>query len=201
MADTNNTLLLDNYIYISHIDDVAPTFWRLPTCPDIINDTMQSTYQQTTALGRSAPVYTFSNAGPRSVQFEFKLHRDIMDDMNAGVSNAVLAPGEDYIENLIRAIQSIAVPRYNLSNKAVEPPLVAVRIGDQIFIKGVVTQAPGVTYEKPILYNNKYAVLTVSFVISEVDPYDASTVYKNGSFRGMVKTLSGAYPNGMNPEE
>ena len=70
-----------------------------------------------------APVYTFSNAGPRTVQIDIALHRDIMDDINVGVSNSLLAVGEDYIDNLINALRAIAVPRYNLSNKAVEPPL------------------------------------------------------------------------------
>lgn len=158
---------------------------------------MGSTFTQTTALGRSAPVFTYSGSGPRSVQVTLKLHRDIMDDVNLSKSNVTLREGEDYIDNLIRAIQSIAVPKYNLSNKAVEPPLVAVRFANQIFIKGVVSSDVGVTYEKPILYNGKYAQVTVSFTVYEVDPYDATTVYKNGSFRGVVKTLK----RGMNIEE
>lgn len=155
---------------------------------------MQSTFNETNALGRSAPVYTFSNAGPRTVQLEMQLHRDMMDDANVGVSNVRLQDGDDYIDSLIRALQSIAVPKYNLTNKAVEPPLVAVRLGKQIFIKGVVTSGVGVTYAKPILSNDKYAQISLSITISEVDPYDATTVYQNGSFRGEVRTLrEGAY--------
>ena len=150
---------------------------------------MQSTFVQTTALGRSAPVYTFSNAGPRTVRLEIKLHRDMMDDANAGISNVRLQDGDDYIDSLIRALQSIAVPKYNLSNKAIEPPLVAVRLGKQLFIKGVVTSGIGITDTKPILSNDKYAQIDLSVDISEVDPYDATTVFKNGSYRGEVKTL------------
>ena len=150
---------------------------------------MQSNFTATTALGRSAPVYTFSNAGPRDVRIEIKMHRDMMDDANAGISNVRLQNGEDYIESLIHALQAIAVPKYNLTNKAVEPALVAVRIGKQIFIKGVLTSGIGITYEKPILANDKYAQVSLSITISEVDPYDATTVYKNGSFRGEVRTL------------
>ena len=192
MAVIKNFRLPDNYIYISHLDDVGGEefkFWILPFSPDSISDTMQSDFTATNALGRSAPVYTFSHAGPREVRVEIKMHRDMMDDANAGISNARLKNGEDYIENLIHALQSIAVPKYNLTNKAVEPPLVAVRIGKQIFIKGVVTGGIGITYEKPILSNDKYAQVSLSITISEVDPYDATTVYKNGSFRGEVRTL------------
>ena len=100
--------------------------------------------------------------------------------------------------NLVNALRSIAVPRYNLSNKAVEPPLVAVRLGEEIFIKGIVNGEIGLTYEKPILYNNRYAQVSLSLNIIEVDPYDATEVFKNGGFRGVVQTLKGKYPNGMN---
>lgn len=189
-------ILLDNYLYISHLDSDLQ-YWRLPSCPDTLNDSMDSSFSPTTPLGRSAPVYTYQHSGPRSVQITLNLHRDIMDDINENYSNSKQKTGEDYVDNLIHAIQAIAVPKYNLSNKAVEPPLVAVRIENQLFIKGVVSSSVGVTYKKPILYNGKYALVEVSFTVSEVDPYDASTVYKNGSFRGVVKTLK----KGMNIED
>jgi hypothetical protein len=86
-------------------------------------------------------------------------------------------------------LQAIAVPKYNLSNKAIEPPLVAVRLGREVFIKGVVTSSISVTFGKPILVNEKYATMKINFTISEVDPYDASTVFENGCFRGMTATM------------
>lgn len=158
---------------------------------------MQSNFPTVQALGRSAPVFVYSYSGPRTVQVSLKLHRDMMDDVNLGFSNVKLGAGEDYVENLMKALQSISVPKYNLSNKAVEPPLVAVRFGNQIFIKGVVSGPIGLTYSKPILANGKFAIVDISFTVSEVDPYDATEVYKNGSFRGVVKSMK----RGMNIEE
>ena len=199
MARKNNkytTVLEDNYIYISHLDEKFQ-FWKLPTWPDTITDSMSSTFTPTSALGRTAPVYTFSSAGPRTVQIELPLHRDIMDEVNIGISNSALGEGEDYVDNLIRALQAIAVPKYNLSNKAVEPPLVAIRLGNEIFIKGVVTSGIAITYAKPILSNGKYAKATLSITVSEVDPYDATSVFKNGGFRGVVNSLK----KGMNLED
>lgn len=178
----------EGYLYISHLDE-GFKFWRLPVLPDAITDSMTSQFSETNALGRSAPVYTFSHSGPRTVQVDLKMRRDMMDDVNAGYSNVQLADDEDYIENLIRALQSISVPKYNLNNRAIEPPLVAVRLANQIFVKGVVTSSIGLTYNKPLLYNNKYAEVTLSFTVAEVDPYDATTVFENGSYRGVVKTL------------
>ena len=191
-----STVLDDNYIYISHLDEKFQ-FWKLPTWPDTVSDTMQSNFAQTNALGRTAPVYTFSNSGPRTVQISIPLHRDIMDEVNIGISNVFLGEGEDYVDNLLRALQSIAVPKYNLQNKAVEPPLVAIRLSNEIFIKGVVSGAIGITYSKPILSNGKYAKIDLSITFSEVDPYDATSVFKNGGFRGVVKGLK----KGMNLED
>ena len=188
-----NYPLPDNYLYISHLDE-GLQYWVIPIYPDTINDSMSSTFQATNALGRSAPVYTYSNSGPRTVQITLNLHRDMMDDVNVGNSNVKLAAGEDYIDNLINALRAIAVPKYNLNNKAVEPPLLALRIGEEVFIKGILSGSIGLTFQKPILSNNKYAQVSLQLVISEVDPYDASEVYKSGGFRGIVKTLK----TGMN---
>ena len=181
-------VLDDNYIYISHLDERFQ-FWKLPTWPDTVNDSMTTNFASTNALGRTAPVYTFSNSGPRTVQISIPLHRDIMDEVNVGVSNVFLGEGEDYVDNLLKALQAIAVPKYNLQNKAVEPPMVAIRLSNEIFIKGVVTSGIGLTYSKPILSNGKYAKVDLSITVSEVDPYDATSVFKNGGFRGVVQSL------------
>lgn len=187
--EVKNRTLPDCYIYISHLDGIAPQYWRLPQYPDEVTDQMQSTFSEQNALGRSAPVYTFSNAGPRTVQFNLEFHRDMIDEANVGYNRVQLNDGEDHSDKLISALQAIAVPKYNLTNKTIEPPLVAIRLGRQVFIKGVVTSAISVTYKKPILANEKFAVVGIGFTVAEVDPYDASTVYTNGSFRGLVDTM------------
>lgn len=189
-------ILPENYIYISHLDEDFQ-FWRLPSCPETISDSMGSTFSDTSALGRSAPIWTYSRSGPRTVQVELHFHRDMMDDINFGVSNSELANGEDYMDNLVKALQSIALPKYNLSNKAVEPPLVALRLSNEVFIKGIVNSPIAITYALPLLSNGKYADIKMSLTVTEVDPYDATTVFKNGSFRGVVKTLK----KGMNIED
>lgn len=187
--DIFSRILPDCYLYISHLDQ-GYQYWQLPGYPDEVTDQMNSTFQSSNALGRSAPVYTFSNSGPRSITINLNFHRDMFEEMP---SNVVPRAGEDKSESFIHALQAIAVPRYNLSNKAVEPPLVAIRLGREVFIKGVVTSGISVTYGKPILVNEKYAAIKISFTISEVDPYDASSVFANGSFRGLTATLR----NGM----
>ena len=187
-AKVTRPLLTNNYIYISHLDE-GFRYWRLPSDPDAITDTMSSTYAQTNALGRSAPVFTYTNSGPRSVQINLVLHRDAMDDVNMDNFSTSFKDGEDYVDNLIRALQSISLPKYTLANNIVEPPIVALRFGNEIFIRGIVDSAIGLTYEKPILANDKYARVSLNFTVYEIDPYDAPTVFKNGSFRGLVATM------------
>ena len=189
MADNNilSRILPDCYIYISHLDlPEEAKYWQLPGYPEEVSDQMSSTFGPSTALGRSAPVYTYSNSGPRSISINLTFHRDMFDEMP---SNYVPRDGEDKAEGFIHAIQAIAVPKYNLSNKAIEPPLVAIRLGREVFIKGIVSGGVNVSYKKPILSNEKYAIISISFTVTEVDPYDATTVFKNGSFRGLTATL------------
>jgi hypothetical protein len=178
-------VLPDCYLYISHLDEDFK-YWQLPGYPEEVSDQMNSTFTENTALGRSAPVYTFSNAGPRTVNISLNFHRDMFEDMP---SNVTPLDGEDKAESFIHALQSIAVPKYNLSNKAIEPPLVALRLGREVFIKGIVSGGINVTFGKPIMVNEKYATIKINFTISEVDPYDATTVFQNGSFRGLTATL------------
>ena len=187
----SSRLLPDCYIYISHLDE-SYQYWMLPGYPEEVTDQMNSTFQENSALGRSAPVYTFSNSGPRTINISLNFHRDMFEEINQFQypnGSDKFTDGDDMAERFIHALQAIAVPRYNLSNKAIEPPLVAVRLGREVFIKGVVSGGIQVTYGKPILVNEKYATMKVSFTISEVDPYDSTTVFQNGSFRGLTATL------------
>jgi hypothetical protein len=180
-------MLPDCYIYISHLDDDYK-YWQLPCYPETVSDSMSPNYGSSNTLGRSAPIFTFSHSGPRTVNITLSFHRD-MFEKEEYTSNVKPAEYEDKAESFIHALQAVALPKYNLSNKAVEPPLVGLRLGSEVFIKGVITSGIGVTFSKPILTNEKYANIEISFAISEVDPYDASTVFKNGSFRGLSQTL------------
>ena len=123
-----------------------------------------------------------------------------MNDLNTNVSNlkseTVDFTGSDYVDILIKYLQSVALPKYknySTGQKSVIPPMVAVRFGDDIFIKGVVTSGIQVNYEKPILWNNKYAQVSITFTISESDPYSADDVIAEGSFRG----ITAAFKNGI----
>ena len=184
--------VLTNYIYLYHLDK----FCILPTYPDSITDSMASNFRQTDALARSAPVQAYLNSGPRTVNFTLELHRDLMEDLNTGVSNLkdnVVDIGDrDYIDLLLNYLQACALPKYNVyrtGSKVVDPPQVAVKMGKDIFVRGVISGNISVTYQKPVLDNGKYAKATIGLTITEVDPYDAPTVAMVGGFRGITATF------------
>lgn len=185
-------LPLDNYIYICHLpsdNQGTGTYIYLPQWPDQITDKIQSSFASTNALSRSAPVFSYSNSGPRTVDISVQLHRDMMDEANLGVSNAAVEAGDDYVDTIIKQLQAVALPNYHAEGKEVEPPTVAVRFGDELFIKGVVQGGISVEYVKPLLTNNKYAVVNIAFSVVETDPQDAVSIAKTGSFRNITKTF------------
>lgn len=178
--------MIDNYIYLYHTDTliVVPEY-----SADSINDTMSVNFQSTTPLSRSAPVFSYAGSGPRSLQVSFKLHRDMMQQINVQNTKTKVDIGEDYVDRMIKEVQAAALPAYAVSQKMVNPPIVALRLGEDIFIKGVVSGGVSVSYEAPILSNGKYASVMIGFSIQEIDPYDAETAMKYGSFRGLSTSL------------
>lgn len=174
-----------NFIYLYHTEEA----YILPEYPDSVSDKMQSTFQATNALSRTAPVFTYSNSGPRSVQIQLHLHRDMLNEVNGVNGTIILEDGEEPIDALIRDIQSIALPVYRVANKQVVPPMVAVRLGNSIFVKGVVQGGVSIEWQKPILDDDRYAQCTLSFEVLEVEPFDATSVAQLGSFRGVTSTF------------
>lgn len=189
--------MIDNYIYLYHID----TFIVIPGYAESVSDSIAVNYSQNTPLSRSSPIYSYSNSGPRTVQVSFNLHRDMMTQINYGVSNAPIGASQgaitspeaklndDYVDFMVKAIQAAALPSYAAAQKMVNPPMVAVRMGNDVFIKGVILGNVGLVYKAPILSNGKYSEIDVNITIAEVEPYDAETVVEQGSFRGLNKTL------------
>ena len=86
-------------------------------------------------------------------------------------------------------MQASVLPRYSASEKMVNPPMVALRFGNEISCKGVLTGGLTTTYSGPILASDKYAEVTIDFAITEVDPYDAESIIEYGSFRGLSTSL------------
>lgn len=177
--------LITNYLYMYHTQQ----FVILPSYPDSIQDSLRANFNSENPMLRSAPIFSYSNSGPRTLDVSIELQRDIMSQINKGKSNLKLEIGDDYVDTLIKQLQSIALPRYASAEKMVDPPIVALRFGNEIFIKGVVTGGINVTFAKPIIEGDKYAHVRIGFSVTEVDPYDAISVQQNGLMRGLNTTL------------
>ena len=147
-GDTFN--LIDNYIYIYQTQSLI----ILPTFPETLSDNIANSYSPTTILNRSAPIYSFANAGPRSVDIRLQLHRDMMNAVNTANSSYIYLPNlfdiaspddqakrlkrKDYVDIMNKELQSAALPKYSAAEKMIDPPIVAIRIGDALFCKGIV---------------------------------------------------------------
>lgn len=180
-----NINVIDNYIYLYHLD----SFVVLPTMPERLSDQLNTSFSQTPIMMRTAPIFSYSYSGPRTINVSLNLRRDMFEALNINVSNLSVAVGDDYVDTIIKALQAAALPRYAVANKMVDPPMVAVRFGNDIFIKGVVMSGVQVEYGLPLLENRKYASVEIQFTVAEVDPYDAETVLTTGSLRGLSRTL------------
>jgi len=192
-----NYKLPDCYIYLYHTDE----YFILPQYPETLIDQLDSSFNNQNSLSRTAPVYSYNNSGPRTVQVRLKVHRDMMNNFNtegarikynaAGGIIGTTIDKDDYVDLLIKKLQAIALPRYIATEKLVSPPMIAVRFGETLFIKGVVASGGvSVDYGLPLLSNNKYAEVSIQFTVSEIQPFDADSVGQLGSLRGITSDIA-----------
>lgn len=193
--------LIENYIYFYHLDK----FCLIPQYPVQITDSNSASFEQTNILGRSSPLYSYSHSGPRTVGFTLTLHRDMLTDVSITKNNFGFEPGQQYqiVEELINTLQASVLPKYEDATKMVNPPIVAVRFGDNVYIKGVITGGISTTYSGPIVEYGEgderkslYSIVSINLTISEYDPYDAEQIRTLGSYRGLDTTVQGKLNGG-----
>lgn len=163
----------ENYIYFHH----TGLGIIIPVDPDAISDSTNASFPSQTPLSRSAPIYSYQNSGPRTVGVNFTLHRDLCNEYNN--------LGYDAVDLLIDNLDQAVLPDYNSAGKIVNPPIVSLKLRDEIFIKGVVSMMSH-TFSLPIINyggKNKYAVVGFNFSVSEVTPYSASILPNIGQYR------------------
>ena len=177
--------IIENYIYLYHTGQ----YIVLPSFLDTINNSNQASFVPSTPMLRSAPIFSYSHSGPRTISITLTLLRDMMSELNYGVSNFNVEIGDDYVDTLIKQIEAIALPKYASDTKMVDPPMVAVRFGNEIFIKGVISGDVQVQFQKPIIVGDKYEQVSITFGVQEVTPYDATSIQRNGLMRGISTSL------------
>lgn len=141
----------------------------MPCYPENITDRTNINYDEQNALGRSEPYQAYNNSGPRSIQFTFKMHREMIEG------------DREQVEKIVRYIESAAYPNYGTTVAAVK---VAVKVGKTIHISGIMSDQ-STSWDGPIGDDQKYNMVTVSFTIKEVtgDPKKSETIRKIGGYR------------------
>lgn len=179
--------MIENYIYIYHIDK----FIILPAYPESIIDNSPISFSSETPMSRTAPIFSYNNAGPRTLSFQFDFTRDIMEQLNYNNLETFkgLLLNDDYVDTMMNCIRTLAYPRFDVNSKMVDPPMCAVKIGEDVFIKGIVNGAVSISYGLPILRNGKYSKISLGFSVTEVEPYDADRVMLAGGYRGLDTSL------------
>ena len=173
---------IENYIYFYHTD----TLILLPNAPESISDQQGANWSSTSILGRSAPIQAYSYSNARSVTINLNFHREMLKQSNS--ANLYNNPknlagwGNDYIDYMTNMMYGSVIPNYATSAKMVDPPLVAIRFGKQIYCKGTISNVQ-VTYDGAILRDNNYSHITIGFTVTEVNPYDAITAMGVGGVR------------------
>ena len=180
--------IIENYIYLYHTGEHGE-YIVLPSYPDTISNSNQANFTPTSPLLRSAPIFSYSSSGPRRVGIQLTLLRDMMTQINYGVSNFKIDIGDDYVDALIKKLEAMSLPKYSSTTKMVDPPLVAVRFGNELFIKGIVSGPVQTSFSKPIIKGDKYEQVTITFDVCEITPYDAESVQRDGLMRGISTSL------------
>lgn len=178
--------VVKNFIYFHHIDKAC----ILPCYPQTISESISVTWNATNLLQSSAPIQTWSNSGPRVIPFNFDLHREMLTDTNVTSQtflgrSLIMEEPENLMEDLISTIKAAALPKYTYVTRIVNPPIVSVSIGNQIYIKGVVNSSVTTDY-KGAIRQGKYNEVSLSFSVTEITPYDADSIQKLGNYVGQV---------------
>ena len=86
------------------------TLLVLPTSPESYQDSLASNFAEQNAIARTAPIFSYSNSGPRTVAITLPLHREILYDLNRSNAQFLLKKGDtvqdfdegmDYVDVLI----------------------------------------------------------------------------------------------------
>lgn len=128
----------------------------IPAYPEEIDDGRHASYtQMPDLLYQYEPWNVYQSSGPRSIAFEWNLHRDMWSaDHNDGLAN-----------DLIRFCEAQCYPRF--SGSAVIPPMVTLYIHGSPFITGIMTDQ-STKWFGPILDDGWYGAFTLSLTITEV---------------------------------
>lgn len=160
-----NEALIDKTDFKSYIINLATNTWvPLPVLPESVSEAVSAQWTDTSIIGRSASYRSYQGTSNRTVNFNLKLHMDLLSDLSN--SNLDLTAITDYLK-------ALTYPEYSKSE--LRPPVVILKLADVIKLRGT-CDSVNVTYELPLKTMMKYrhtgklmySQCTVSFQFTEV---------------------------------
>lgn len=166
---------------------IGNTLIYMPCWPESVQDGAQAEYDQPPVLGRSSPYVIYTRTGERSIDFTFKLHREMLDSSVAVLTEDIIknpdkvATRSNEIEQIIRLVESAVYPNYDGTVAAVRTQ---VKIGNTLYISGVMTSQSSNWYG-PIGPDHKYNQCDISFTVLEVtdNPKSHNDIKQIGGWR------------------
>lgn len=187
---------IEAYVYIYHLG----LKFNLPALPESLSDTMPIDFSSQPVLARSAPQISWSSAGPRTTQISIPIHRQIfalendfktflpLDALKQYGADPEAITKYDAADLLINALVSLSLPRYSDAEKAITPPSVLVRYGNEFCVRGVPSNVLK-TSSGPWLKSGKMAMVNIQFTVTETEPYSAEYALQAGTLRGVSTDL------------
>ena len=159
----------------------------MPCWPENVQDGAQADYDTPAVLGRSAPYVIYTKTGERTIEFTFKLHREMLDTPVAILTEDIIknpnsvASRANEIDKIVRLIESAVYPDYDGTVAAVRTQ---VKIGNSIYISGVMT-SQSTNWYGPIGSDYKYKQCDITFSVLEVtnSPKSSTDIAQIGGWR------------------
>ena len=166
---------------------IGNTLIYMPCWPEQVSDGVDASYDTINVMGRSAPYVIYSYTGERSIEFTFKLHREMLDNPIALLTEDIIknpdqvATRAGEIDRIVRIIESAVYPNYDGTVAAVRTQ---VRIGNTLFISGVMT-SQSTNWYGPIGTDHKYKQCDITFTVLEAtnSPKSQSEITQIGGWR------------------
>ena len=153
---TDCFVILNNGSGYSHVE--------LPCYPDKMSNSMSANWSDTSIVGRSSPISSYTNTNYRETSFSFTLHRQMSNSFNGQVPKTI----NSNIETILKCLQASVYPEY--SGSGLKPTLATFVFGSHR-MHGII-KSVSFSWKKPVI-DGKYQVVDVSINLTEVP----STVY------------------------
>lgn len=158
-TDSTDTAQTDTCYFLLYKGDSLIKELVLPCYPEDLSSSMSANWSDTSIVGRSSPLTSYSNTNFTETSFSFTLRREMAMHFNETSTRGETAD----IENIIKYVQASVYPTY--VSAGIKPTLATFKFGKHK-IHGII-RSVSIKYDKPII-NDLYSQVTISISMSEI---------------------------------